>query len=190
MKDKQSNVAVLGFIGAAAAVAVLLFRSRRAEASMVERSREPRAPSPGEMARALDDVDALGRVITSEADRYSLDERTAIAWAVRNRARKRGGTIVHLVCDPHCGPCCDGRPFSSARAATATNRDLARQVLAAPQSEDPTRGAVAFFEPIVQDLLTAQHRHGYRLDATEVRAKWNREGQRQLATVGRFEFWT
>src|SRR5258708_4503821 len=37
-----------------------------------------------------DDSEALARVITSEADGYSERERIAVAWAVRNRARKRG----------------------------------------------------------------------------------------------------
>ena len=64
---------------------------------------------------ARDEVDALARVITSEADGYSEVERTAIAWCVRNRARKRGTSIAKLVCTPTCGPCCHGRPFSSAR---------------------------------------------------------------------------
>jgi spore germination cell wall hydrolase CwlJ-like protein len=140
-------------------------------------------------ATVTDDTEALARVITSEADRYSLLERTAIAWTVRNRAHKRGVSIARLVCYPECGECCTGRPFSSARPATAENRDLARAVLAAPSSEDPTNGALAFFEPAVQDRLVAEHRRGYRFNAEQTRAKWLREGQRQLNTVGKFEFW-
>ena len=81
---------------------------------------------------ARDEVDALARVITSEADGYSEVERTAIAWCVRNRARKRGTSIAKLVCTPTCGPCCHGRPFSSARPSTVVNRELAVRVLGAP----------------------------------------------------------
>jgi spore germination cell wall hydrolase CwlJ-like protein len=161
----------LGFI----AIAILAGRRRRG------------ADSVGE--HAADDVDGLGRVITSEANGYSEAERLAIAWTVRNRARKRGVSIAQLVCWPSCGPQGKDRPFSSARAANETNRALARRVLAAPQSEDPTRGATAFFEPQVQDKLVAEGRPGYRFTSEQVRAKWQREGQQHRATVGKFEFW-
>lgn len=136
------------------------------------------------------EAEALARVITSEANGYSERERTAIAWAVRNRARKRGVSIAQLVCTPQCGPCCQGRPFSSARGATDENRALARRVLAAPQWEDPSHGATAFFEPRVQDRLVAQSHAGYRFTSDDLRDKWRRDGQRQIATVGEFEFWT
>lgn len=139
---------------------------------------------------AIDELEALARVVTSEANGYSERERIAIAWAVRNRARKRGVTIAQLVCSPTCGPCCQGRPFSSARSATAANRALARRVLAAPQWDDPTFGATAFFEPAVQDRLVAQGHGGYRFTSDELRERWRRDGQRQLSTVGAFELWT
>jgi hypothetical protein len=157
------------------ALAILLGRRRR----LVEADGE----------RAVDDVDGLARVITSEANGYTEAERMAIAWTVRNRARKRGASIAQLVCSP-CGAQGKGRPFSSARAATETNRALARRVLAAPQSEDPTRGATAFFEPRVQDRLVADGHPGYRLTADQVRAKWQREGEQMLGTVGRFDLWS
>jgi hypothetical protein len=140
-------------------------------------------------ATVTDEAEALARVITSEAHGYSLAERTAIAWAVRNRARKRGLSIARLVCAPTCGPCCEGRPFSSARAPSGEDRDLARRVLAAPDSTDPTDGAVAFFEPRVQDRLVAEGRPGYRFDSDKLRTKWRGEGQRIVAIVGQFEFW-
>jgi hypothetical protein len=136
-----------------------------------------------------DDVEALARVITSEANGYSEAERTAIAWAARNRARKRGVSIAKLVCSPKCGPCCNGRPFSSARVATAVNRELARRVLEASQSDDPTHGATAFFEPRVQDMLVEEKRAGYRFTSNQLRQRWRREGQQQRGTVGAFEFW-
>lgn len=149
-----------------------------------------RRKTSGDGAIVAEDEEALGRVITSEARGYSLDERTAIAWTVRNRARRRGVSIARLVCHPTCGPCCQGRPFSSARPSTTENRELARRVLAAPQSDDPTGGALAFFEPKVQDWLVAKGQPHYHLTSDKLRAKWRREGERQLATVGQFEFWT
>lgn len=144
----------------------------------------------GRRRDVLGDVDALARVITSEANGYSEPERVAIAWTVRNRARKRGVSIAQLVCSPTCGPCCNGRPFSSARAATAANRELARRVLAEPPVADPTSGATAFFEPRVQDALVSQKRPGYRFTSDELRQRWRRDGQHQRGTVGAFEFWT
>jgi hypothetical protein len=116
--------------------------------------------------RAVDEVESApsllnvadryaAKVKTSEANGYSEAERVAIAWTVRNRAHKRGVSIAKLVCTPTCGPCCDGRPFSSAREATAANRELAKRVLAEPQTDDPMHGATAFFEPRVQDKLVA-----------------------------------
>lgn len=137
----------------------------------------------------LDETEALARVITSEANGYSEAERVAIAWTVRNRARKRGVSIAKLVCSPTCGPCCEGRPFSSAREATAANRAVARRVLAEPQAGDPTRGATAFFEPRVQDQLVAEKRPGYRFTSDQLRQRWSREGQGHRGTVGAFEFW-
>lgn len=138
----------------------------------------------------IDEAEALARVITSEASGYSEAERVAIAWSVRNRARKRGVSIARLVCSPTCGPCCNGRPFSSARKATAVNRELARRVLADSPSDDPTRGATAFFEPRVQDKLVAERRAGYRFTSQQLRQRWARAGQREGRTIGAFEFWS
>ncbi|HEX4352786.1 MAG TPA: hypothetical protein VHZ95_07735 [Polyangiales bacterium] len=141
-------------------------------------------------ATEVDEVEALARVITSEANGYSAEECTAIAWTVRNRARKRGVSIAKLVCSPNCGPCCNGRPFSSAREPTDVNRELARRIIAAPDGDDPTGGATSFFEPRVQDQLVAQHRAGYRFTSAQLRTRWQRGGQRQIGSIGAFEFWT
>ena len=171
--------------GAVAAAAALLLRDRNDNGRAVDRTGEPVG---GDVV--TDDVEALARVIASEAGstRYSDEERRAIAWTVRNRARRRKTTIARLVCQP-CGPCCRGRPFSSARPATDAARRLAKDVLAEPLERDPTQGARAFFEPAVQDRLVAERRPGYRFTSAALRAKWSREGQRYLSTVGAFEFW-
>jgi hypothetical protein len=181
----------LALVGGAVVAGILLLR-RRQDPTAAAAAAAPGGGTDG--PQAADDVDALGRVITSEADRYSERERRAIGWTVRNRARRRGVSIARLVCYPSCGaqgPIGKGypaRPFSTARAATAKNLALAREILAAPQSDDPTGGALAFFEPKVQDLLVQQGRPGYRLTANDVREKWIREGQQQRGTVGAFEF--
>lgn len=144
-------------------------------------------------ADKLDEATALARVVASEAgDRrhYTDAERLAIAWAVRNRARRRGTTIARMVCAPTCGECCDGRPFSSARAGSADDVALARRVLATPERDDPTHGAAAILEPALQDRLVASGALHYKHDAAEVRASWRARGQQLLATIGRFELWT
>lgn len=139
----------------------------------------------------IGEVEALARVIASEAGgrSYSLAEQRAIAWAVRNRARHRRVTIARLVCSPECGPCCRGRPFSSRLAATVASRALAAEVLAAPASDDPTGGALAFFEPAVQDALVSAGRPGYRFTSSALRERWEKDGQRPLGAVGKFEFY-
>ena len=140
---------------------------------------------------AIGEIEALGRVVASEAGHgYSREEQRAIAWATRNRADKRGVSIARLVCAPSCGPCCKGRPFSSRLSATTQTRTIAAEVLAAPGSADPTRGAIAFFEPAMQDRFVAEGRAGYRRTAAALRQKWHAEGQAPLGTIGRFEFWT
>jgi hypothetical protein len=178
MSERSSTLLVLGALAAGAIALVALKRRRDRPIVMAE--------------SAAGDVEALARVITSEAGTGSAEEQRAIAWAVVNQARARRVSIVRLVCSPECGPCCDGRPFSSAQPATLAARDLARRVLAEPDASDPTRGARKFFEPALQDKLA--HRPPafnlkHRLTAADVRAKWAREGRRAVGTVGRFEFW-
>ena len=111
----------------ALAVAILFGRKRKDE------------PASTESDHAEDETDALARVITSEADSYSEAERLAIAWTVRNRARRRGVSILQLVCSPACGRQGKGRPFSSARRATDDESRSSHACLPLPQSEDPTR---------------------------------------------------
>jgi len=184
-RETEFGLVVAAATLAVSALAFVWLRSRRELGGHASAAPSTSADGP----HAADDVEALARVITSEADRYSLAERRAIAWTVRNRARKRRKTITELVCTPTCGSQGPGRPFSSARPATSANLILAREVLAAPQSDDPTVGALAYFEPAVQDRLVAQGRPGYRFDSSALRRRWEGQGQQQLATVGAFEFW-
>ena len=124
----------------------------------------------------LDDVEALARVVTSEANGYSESERIAIAWCVRNRAKKRRVAIAKLVCSPTCGPCCNSRkPFSSAREAATTNRELARRVLATSQSDDPTHGATAFAGSRVQDKLVEEKRPNTAEPPFNYAKEWQRK---------------
>jgi hypothetical protein len=200
-RDDSSALAVgLGVLGVGVAGALLLW-PRRAGAATHEQLAG--GPSSGNALPPLldiyvnDDAEALARVITSEAGSniYSDVERRWIAWAVRNRAQKHKTTIARLVCQP-CGPqgqkMSDGkaRPFASSQRPTTASLAIAREVLAAPQSTDPTVGATAFFEPKLQDKLVAEGRPGYRFNAAQIRERWQNGGQRPVGTVGAFEFFT
>jgi hypothetical protein len=155
------------------------------------------APTGGAEPREseIDDEEALARVIASEVggralggQPYTLAEKVAVAWAVRNRARARRVSIAHLVCSPTCGPQ-RGRTFSSARPATDETRDIARVVLEAQQLTDPTGGAYSFMEPDQIDRLYLDGAPGYTHDADGVRAQWRADHQRRYGTVGHIELW-
>jgi hypothetical protein len=108
-----------------------------------------------------DEVEALARVIRSEAGTSPLQQRVHIAWATRNLAEERRQTIARMACSP-CGPQQAGRPVSSRQAPTEGDRQLARQILAAPRELDATGGATRFVNPKLQDELAASGRKGYR----------------------------
>lgn len=155
-----------------------------------------------------DEVEALARVIASEAGSGTPAEQRAIAWTVRNRFR---GKSIYQKEFPWRSQSDSNPPFASARPASDAHRALARAVLAADQSEDPTGGATSFFEPKMQDLffkagvmaragetgdrvidgvkLTDITRFkNYKKDADGVRKSWGK-GSAIYATAGRFEFW-
>jgi spore germination cell wall hydrolase CwlJ-like protein len=147
-------------------------------------------------ADALTDEEALARVLASEVGSHSLQERLAVAWAVRNNARNGHMTIARLVCSPMCGR--EGerigtgkavRQFSSAQEPNERDRELARKVLAMPQSKDPTNGATHFFEPALLDRQYAAGNPRVRFNSEKLRERWAGRGERQVATVGRIELW-
>lgn len=110
--------------------------------------------------RPHDDVEALARVIRSEIGTGPLQHRLHVAWATRNLATERGQSIVEMACSP-CGPQDRSRPVSSRQRATDADRELARQVLAAPCQLDPTGGATHFIDPLLQDQLARAGAPGY-----------------------------
>jgi hypothetical protein len=136
---------------------------------------------------------ALARILRSEAGSGSPAERAAIAWCARNRAAKQRRTIFQMVCEPHCGPQSENggrlRPFSSAKAPTREDLDLAEAVLRATLSADPTGGATSALVPALQDRLVAEGAPGYTKTYEEVRARWIKGGLTPLGRVGRWELW-
>lgn len=154
------------------------------------------------------EIEALSRVIASEAGGGTLAEQRAVGWTVRNRF---AGKSIYAVEYPWRAQKGSDPPFSSARPATGATRKLAQEILSADQSEDPTNGATAFFEPKMQDVFAqagAMARAGqtgdrvidgvkltditrfkaYRKTAADIRASWGK-GSSLYAKAGRFEFW-
>jgi hypothetical protein len=107
-----------------------------------------------------DDVEALARVIRSEAGTAPLQQKVHVAWATRNLAASRRQTVARMACSP-CGPQRSGRPVSSRLPATDADRRLARHILAAPAIVDATGGATHFVNPALQNALAARGRPGY-----------------------------
>lgn len=170
----------------------------------------PFIPSAEPSADA-NEVEALARVIASEAGSGSRGEQVAIAWTERNRARAKGKSLYDTFY-PWRSQKGGDPPASSARAATDGTRSIAKDVLSQPQSKDPTGGATSFFEPKMQDIFYAagvMARDGkvgdavisgvkltditrfknYKRDAAGIRQKWESEGSVLCATAGRFEFY-
>lgn len=155
-----------------------------------------------------EEIEALARVIASEAGSGTPAEQRCIAWCVRNRFR---GKSIYAKQHPWRSQKGGDPPFSSARPASDAHRRLAGEVLAADQSQDPTGGATSFFEPRMQDLFfkagelarkgeTGDRRIDgvlltdisrfkfYKKDAAAIRASWGKSSA-VYATAGRFEFW-
>jgi len=142
--------------------------------------------------RSGDDIETLARVIISEAGSQSIAEWQAIAWVARNKSTVRRTPLVQFLGNPYGkqgGRMANGkrRTFSTRQKATTASRSLARQVLDADQSLDPTKGATSAFEPRLQDKLFANKR--YRRDAAMLRREWRGGGGNRIGTIGRWELW-
>jgi hypothetical protein len=169
---------------------------------------QEQAPESSGIPLVVEEVEALARVIASEAGSGTLAEQKGVGWTVRNRFR---GKSIRAGEFPWRAQKGSNPPFSSARPPSAPHVTLAGDILRAAQSSDPTGGATSFFEPRMQDAFAkagALARAGetgnrtidgvkmtditrfkyYNKDADAIRAKWG-HGSTQYATAGRFEFW-
>ncbi len=175
---------------------------RRSEREPAPEPRETRqhATRPAEPSAA--DVEALSRVLGSEAGahNYTRAERYAIGRTVVNRARRYGKSVFDLLAPLGRQQNGADPPFSTARASTDDDRRLARRILRNPEAHDPTHGAGAFFEPAVQTFAVERGRlyrsdpakyaayyrfRNYFRTVDEIRRSWGR----MLARIGRFEFY-
>lgn len=182
-------------------------------------TQEPAAPvgpeeAPGSPAApALDpnEVEAMARIIASEAGSRSRSEQLAVGWTARNRFTERGKSIYAMQY-PWREQKGSNPPFSSRQPATAATRALAREILSAPSTDsDPTGGATGFFEPVLQDavaeagalaraggtgtrvinglkLSNIERFKSYNKNAAKVREDWSK-GDEIYHVQGVFEFW-
>lgn len=129
------------------------------------------------------DVYSLARTLRSEAGRRSQAERIAVAWAVRNHAKRLGKTITATVTGGTKGggyygsQNLGGRYVSTRYAPLKADLDLATAIMGGSVG-DNTGGAERFFAPKAQDKLVALARPGYTKTAAMVRAQWEKEGWR------------
>ena len=122
---------------------------------------KPNGATTSEPVYVYDEVEALGRVIASEIGRGTRREKVAVAWVTRNLARQRKQSIAEMACQP-CGKQVGRkRPVSSRFRARPIDLEIAAEVLASPDSADPTGGAEHFINPPLQDKLAAEGRPGY-----------------------------
>lgn len=131
-------------------------------------------------------IEALARVMASEAGMMSRNAKRTIAWIARNRSLLTEQTLCELVApDGRWGPVSATRPFSSAQPADRELLGLASEILAAPQASDLTGGATHGFHSVLQDRLAAQ---GLAVnDARAVMRRW--ESVYGLTRIGHFDDW-
>lgn len=145
-------------VGVVAALVVVIF--------WIRTPTSPDGPEP------VTEVEALARVIRSEAGIEPPLYRLHIAWATRNLAAERGQSIVEMACSP-CGEQGAARPVSTRFRPTPGDRVLAAHVLGLPADLDPTGGASHFINPRLQDRLARSGRRGYRgRPYRTVRRRW------------------
>jgi hypothetical protein len=145
----------------------------------------------GSQARIDLNVYALARALRSEHGGEPASVRAWVAWAIRNGAQQSKVSVFEKLTRSR-SPSTSGlfaRQRSDARFA-ATNRGptvedvtIARAVMAAAQSADPTRGSTNFFSPKAQNALFARAQAGdpaiagrITRDADDQRKKWLADG--------------
>lgn len=194
MSDRARRVVVMVALAAMAAI-VWWYLERRRKARE-EETRGQRALRPaldetasvdaaGAAVYVADEEEALARVVASEAGRQSPDTQVRIGWVARNRAQRAKTTVAKLVCQPCGRQVGNRRPLSSSQAPLPRHREIARQVLAAPDWADPTRGATSILEPSLMDRLYAAGKA--RWDASGVRRRWLR-GLDYYGSAGGWDF--
>jgi len=134
---------------------------------------------------------SLGRSLKSEHGRQPESVRIWVAWAIRNNADRRKTTIFNKLTRSRNSNTSgkfarqrtDSRFAATNQAPRFTDIAVAADVLVAPKSTDPTRGATNFFSPRAQDALFRRAQAGdpavkgrITRDAAAQRRKWLNDG--------------
>jgi spore germination cell wall hydrolase CwlJ-like protein len=142
-----------------------------------------------------EDAYALARCMTSEEEGASELVRTAVCWAIVNRANRKGRSPTDIIKTKRSyygyGPQSDGSYVASGKEAAARDVELAGRIVAG-EVPDPTEGAEEFDSPSTQDW---QYRHGQvSKDSAMVAASRESEGKREVHLPGedpyKFRLWT
>lgn len=148
------TAAVAGTVGL---IAVARRKRKQAADAATTRPRDPRSYWQQQPLAANErpaQVEALGRILASQAHTQSDQVRRAVAWMARNRSSWLRRPLAELGAPGgEWGPIADRRPFATDQPATAIERTLADAVLEAPQSRDPSKGATHGFHRGWQDQL-------------------------------------
>ncbi|HXD98221.1 MAG TPA: hypothetical protein VN646_16855 [Candidatus Acidoferrum sp.] len=156
-------------------------------------------------AGAPDDreLEALARVIQSEAGGEPWPIQVAVAWATKNEARREGRSILALVTRPtggwsHQGGAGGNYYCTTAVAPGSAATELARQIQAG-ELPDPTHGAVQYDSPKAQrdaarrGLKRYLHADGTPITPEEVAEDRRRDGKELVLLPGipeeRFRMW-
>jgi len=133
-----------------------------------------------------DDVEALGRMINSEARASdSRDIKVALAWTCRNSATRLGISVAERVM-PGMVPSAQntgGRFVSTRNPATDESRNIARDVMAGAVA-DPTMGSVQFDSPQGQRAALARNVSRYTQSPEEIAASRRADGKTEFHLPG------
>jgi hypothetical protein len=138
-------------------------------------------PAPAALAHTHpQDVEALGRMITSEEGGSPQFRKEAVAWATINTASRRGVSIFALLTRPTGGYARQGPGgngyATTAREASPADAELARQIYAGERGGDITGGATGFDSPKAQRAAVARGVAGYVKTPEQVAADRRAEG--------------
>ncbi|MBI4509496.1 MAG: hypothetical protein HY698_07650 [Deltaproteobacteria bacterium] len=138
--------------GGAAALFAGGRRSVKPRRALGDTPRSEPAPTevPAKRRVIKDDVEVLGRAIHSEIGRGSREQKVAVAWVARNLSKEKGQPIWRVLCAPCGAQAGHRRPMSTRLAARPEDLVVASEVLASPESDDPTGGATHHVDPRVR----------------------------------------
>lgn len=132
-----------------------------------------------------DDVEAMARMIASENPNDSVLIQSAIAWAAKNEAERRGKTVADLLMPNGIpsGQNTGGRYASTRNPSTYATRQVAYDVLSGA-TPDPTGGAIQFDSPRAQRAALARNVSGYSKTPEQVAASRMSEGKELVTLPG------